>query len=84
MKFRIGKQVVVLAERLKKKDAPAKFCKSSTQKKSCFYQDEIFVITKKQKNDNQYFYWLTNTKTKKFIKNRFQRQKIYSLSGNFI
>ena len=76
--------MLVLAAGLGKKEAFGKFYKSSTQNKSYFNKDEIFFITKKEKIDYQYFYWLTNTKMNKFIKNRFQRQEIYALSGNFM
>ena len=43
----IGEKVLVLAERLKKKDAPGKLYKSSTQNKTFFNKDKIFIITKK-------------------------------------
>ena len=76
--------MLVLAAGLGKKEASGKFYKSSIQNKSYFNKDEIFFITKKEKIDYQYFYWLANTKMNKFIKNRFQRQEIYALSGNFM
>ena len=67
----LREQVLVLTERLKEKDTPGKFYKSSTQNKSYFNKDEIFVVTKKEKIGNKYVYWLRNTKINKFIKNRF-------------
>ena len=45
-KLDTGDRVLVLAERLKKKDAPRKFYKSSTQNKSFFNNDKIFLTTK--------------------------------------
>ena len=80
----LREQVLVLAERFKKKNAPRKFYKRLIQNKSYFNKDEIIVVTKKTKDGKSIFCWLTNIKTKKFIKNRFQRQEIYLLSGNFI
>ena len=41
--------MLVLAERLKKKDPPGKFYKISTKNKFFFNKDEVFVITKKKK-----------------------------------
>ena len=46
----LGEQVLVLAERLKRKDATGKFYKSSIQNTLYFNKDEIFVILKKTKN----------------------------------
>ena len=43
----IGGKVLVLAERLKKKDAPGKFFKSSTDNISFFNRNRIFTIYKK-------------------------------------
>ena len=43
----IGEKVLVLAERLKKKDAPGKLYKSSTQNKTLFNKDKIFIIRKR-------------------------------------
>ena len=60
----LGEQVLVFTERLKKKYEPGKFYKISTQNKSYFNKDKVFVVMKNQKIGNQYFYWLTNTKTK--------------------
>ena len=55
----IGEKVLVLAERLKKKDAPGKLYKSSTQNKTFFNKDKIFIITKKvQATSNDWYYWL--------------------------
>ena len=41
-KLGIGNHVLALAERLKKKDVPRKFYKSSTQNKSFFNNDKYF------------------------------------------
>ena len=45
--------MLVLAERLKKKDPPGKFYKISTKNKFFFNKDEVFVITKKKKKDKE-------------------------------
>ena len=45
-----GKIVFVLSSRIKKKDAPSVFYKSSTDKKSFFNKDKKFVVTKQFEN----------------------------------
>ena len=43
----IGEKVLVLAERLKKKDAPGRLYKSISQNKSFFNKEKIFIIKKR-------------------------------------
>ena len=45
----IGEKVLVLAERLKKKDAPGRLYKSTTQNRSFFNKDRIFILKKEFK-----------------------------------
>ena len=45
----IGEKVLVLAERLKKKYAPGKLYKSTTQNKTLFNKNKIFIIKKEFK-----------------------------------
>ena len=55
----IGEKVLVLAERLKKKDAPGKLYKSTTENRSFFNMSRIFMINKRVKiNNDTYYYWL--------------------------
>ena len=74
----------MLAERLKKKDESGKLYKSSTQNISFFNIDETFLINKREKLDEIYYYLLTKENSIKLIKNRFLRQEIYSLWQNFM
>lgn len=74
----------MLAERLKKKDESGKLYKSSTQNISFFNIDETFLINKREKLDEIYYYLLTKENSNKLIKNRFLRQEIYSLWQNFM
>ena len=74
----------MLAERLKKKDESGKLYKSSTQNISLFNIDETFLINKREKLDEIYYYLLTKENSNKLIKNRFLRQEIYSLWQNFM
>ena len=45
----VGEEVLVLASRLKKKDSPGKFYKSSVDNKSYFHKSETFLITNRPK-----------------------------------
>ena len=56
----IGEKVLVLAERIKKKAAPGRFCKQSIQNISYFNKDKTFKIRKIQSIDDITFCWLTD------------------------
>ena len=56
----IGEKVLILAERIKKKDAPGRFYKQSVQNISYFNKERTFMIRKKQLIDGITFYWLTD------------------------
>ena len=51
----VGEEVLVLASRLKKKDSPGKFYKSSVDNKSYFHKSETFLITNRQKIEEKFF-----------------------------
>ena len=71
----MGEEVLVLASRLKKRDSPGKFYKSSVVNKSYFHKPEtLLIITDKKLKDN-FFYWL---KSSRF---RFQREKVFCYFG---
>ena len=79
----IGEKILVLAERLRKKDAPGRLCKSKTKNKSFFNRDRIFTISERSKlNNNTYIYWLKENGRK--IKNRFLRQELFALQNQFV
>ena len=46
----IGEKVLILAERIKKKDAPGKLYKPTTQNKSFLNKDKIFIFKKELNN----------------------------------
>ena len=55
----IDEKVLVLAERLKKKDAPGNLYKASTDNIPFFNRNRIFTIYKRAKlNDGIYLYWI--------------------------
>ena len=60
----IGKDVLLLSSRLKKKDLPRVFYKSSTDNKSYFDKKAIFTMIKKQDFDNKTFYWIKDKENK--------------------
>ena len=75
----IGEKVLVLAERLKKKDAPGKLYKSSTQNKTFFNKDKIFIIKKKgQTTSNVWYYWLSEENSENTNKFRYLRQELFA------
>ena len=55
----LDKKVLVLTERLKKKDAPGNLYKASTDNIPFFNRNRIFTIYKRAKLENDtYLYWL--------------------------
>ena len=79
----IGEKVLVLAERLKKKDAPGKLFKSSNDNIPFFNRNRIFTIYKKVKlNNNSYLYWLEENECE--VKGRFLRQELFALNNQFL
>ena len=79
----IGEKVLVLAERLKKEDAPGKFFKSSTDNIPFFNINRIFTIYKKVKlNNNSYLYCLEENEHE--VKVRFLRQELFVLNNQFL
>ena len=76
-------KVLVLAERLMKKDAPSKFFKSSADNIPFYNREKIFTIYKRAKpNNNNYLYWLEDENKNK-IEGRFLRQELFALKNQF-
>ena len=79
----VGEKVLVLAKRLKKKDVPVIFFKSSTGNIPFFNRNRIFTIYKKVKlNNNSYLYWLEENECE--VKGRFLRQELFALNNQFL
>ena len=57
----VGEKVLVLAERLRKKDAPGNLYKSTTENISFFNREEIFIVRKVLSKEDSYNYWTTKT-----------------------
>ena len=79
----LDEKVLVLAERLKKKDAPSKFYKASTDNIPFFNRDKMFTIYRRAKlNNGSYLYWLEDESNTK-IEGRFLRQELFALNKQF-
>ena len=75
--------VLVLSERLRRKDAPGRFYKTTTENKSLFNRNRIFKISERSKlNNSTYLYWLKEDGLKR--KNRFLRQELFALKDQFV
>ena len=78
----LDKKVLVLAERLKKKDTPGNLYKASTDNIPIFNRKRIFTIYKRAKsNNNTYSYWVEENSKK--IDGRFLRQELFALNKQF-
>ena len=75
----LDKKVLVLAERLKKKDAPGNLYKASTD--NIIYR--TFAIYRRAKLENgTYLCWVEEGSEK--IKGRFLRQELFALNKQFV
>ena len=80
----IGEMVLVLSERLTKKDAPGKLYKASTQNKTFYNKDKVFIIRKRLKSlDNVWYYWISEA-NKKIIGSRFKGQELFALKEQWM
>ena len=78
----LDEKVLVLAERLKKKDAPGKTFKSTTDNIPYFNRKRIFTIYKRAKlNNGSYLYWIEEDGQK--VKHRFLKQELFALNNQF-
>ena len=79
----LDEKVLVFAKRLKKKDAPSKFLKASTDSTPFFNREKIFKIYKRTKLLNgNYLYWIEDENNNK-IEGRFVRQELFALRNQF-
>ena len=80
----LDEKVLVLAERLKKKDAPGNLYKASTENMPFFNRNRIFTIyiNKAKLNNDIYLYWVEEDGKK--INGRFLRQGLFALNNQFL
>ena len=78
-----GEVIFVLSSRIKKKDAPSVFYKTSTDKKSFFNKDKKFVVTKRFENHRgTEFYIIQELDTGRKTEGRFLRQELFAPENN--
>ena len=79
----LDEKVLVLAERLKKKDAPSKLFKATTENTPFYNREKIFTIYKRAKLYNgNYLYWIEDENNNK-IEGRFVRDELFALKNQF-
>ena len=82
-RLNVNEKVLILAERLKKKDAPSNLYKASTDHIPFFNRNRIFTIYKQVKLNNcTYLYWVEENGKK--INGRFLRQELFALDNQFL
>ena len=79
----VGERVLVLAERLRKKDAPGNLYKSTTESISFLYRDEIFIVRNVLSKEDSYNYWISKTDDGEIINKTFLRQELFALKSQF-
>ena len=79
----LDEKVLVLAERLKTKEAPGNLYKVSTDNMPFFNRDRIFTIYKRAElNNGTYLYWVEEDGKK--INGRVLRQELFALNNQFL
>ena len=79
----LSEKVLILAERIKKKDAPGFLFKASTENRPFFNREHIFTIIKRNKlQDGSYLYWLAEEGRK--VEGRFLREELFALNNQFL
>ena len=79
----LGEKLLILAERIKKKDAPGFLFKASTENRPFFNRDHIFTIIKMSKlNNGSYLYWLAEEGRK--VEGIFLREELFALNNQFL
>ena len=79
----LSEKVFVLAERLKKKDAPGRLHKATTENTPFFNKNQIFTIYKRAKLENGTFLYQVEDDGWK-VKSRFLRQQLLALNNQFL
>ena len=80
----ISEKVIVLAERLKKNDAPGTLYKSTTENMPFLNREQIFIVRKVLPKINSYDYWISKTEEGLIIDKTFLRQELFALKNQFI
>ena len=79
----IGERVLILASRLKKKDAPGLLYKSTTENKPFFSKKQVYIVKKIVKVTDIFNYWISEEGKNQIIPNRFFREELFALNNQF-
>ena len=79
----IGERVLILASRLKKKDAPGVLYKSTTENKPFFSKKQVYIVKKIVKVTGIFNYWISEEGKNQIIPNRFFREELFALNDQF-
>ena len=74
--------MLLLAERIKKKDAAGKFLQKLNSKYHFFNKERLFGISNK-KSINNMFYWVADVKNKRILQERILKTILYEKSYIF-
>ena len=75
--------MLVLAQRLRKKDAPGNLYKSTAENISFFNREEIFIVRKVLSKEDSYNYWIFKMAYGEIINKRFSQQELFALKNQF-
>ena len=80
----IGERVLILASRLKKKDAPGVLYKSTTENRPFFSKKHIYTVRKIVKVNDVFNYWISKEDDiNNIIPNCFFREELFALNNQF-
>ena len=79
----VGEIAFVLLARIKRKDAPSIFYKSTTDKKSFFNKNKRFIVTRCfEIRRGTEFYRVQELDTVKKVEGRFLRKELFAVENN--
>ena len=79
----VGERVLILASRLKKKDAPGILYKSTTENKPFFSRKQVYIVRKIVQINNTFNYWISKEGEERNIPARFFREELYAIRNQF-
>ena len=79
----IGERVLILASRLKKKDAPGVLFKSTTENKPFFSKKQICIVRKVVEVSKTFNYWISKEGEEQIIPSRFFREELFAIKNQF-
>ena len=80
----IGERVLILARRLRKKDAPGVLYKSTTENKPFFSKKQIYTVKKVVKVNKTFNYWISKEgEEEEIVPGRFFREELFAIKNQF-